>query len=88
MVTYSIDDTFCPCGEKWTRVESSLVFGDYYYCKGCDKIYTPTVEEKSKKWFEDNYVSDRRQVLINKANIVEARQKVTLKDLIKLGYLK
>ena len=87
MVTYDINDTYCPCGEKWTRVKASLKFGDYYYCEKCDKIFTPTVEEKTKEWFEENFVSDRRTELINLARIVEARAKVTNADLKKLGYL-
>lgn len=87
MVTYDIDDTYCPCGEKWVRVKSSLNFSDYYYCEKCDKIFTPTVEEKTKEWFEENFASDRRTELINLARIVEARAKVTTADLKKLGYL-
>ena len=87
MVTYDIDDTYCTCGEKWIRVKSSFKFGDYYYCEKCDKIFTPTVEEKTKEWFEENFISDMRTELINLARIVEARAKVTNADLNKLGYL-
>lgn len=87
MVTYNIDDRYCPCGEKWIRVKSSFIFGDYYYCEKCNKIFTPTVEEKTKEWFEENFVSDRRTELINFARIVKARAKVTNADLKKLGYL-
>lgn len=87
MVTYNIDDTYCPCGKKWIRVKSSLKFSDYYYCEKCDKIFTPTVEEKTQEWFDKNYISDRRTELIDLARMVEARSKVTNEDLKKLGYL-
>jgi hypothetical protein len=87
MVTYNIDDKYCHCGNKWIRVKSSLLFGDYYYCEKCDKIFTPTVEEKTKQWFDRNYNTDRRAELINLARITKARAMVTNADLKKLGYL-
>lgn len=63
------------------------MFSDYYYCEKCDKIFAPTVEEKTKEWFEENYITNRRTELINLARIVKARAKVTKSDLKKLGYL-
>ncbi len=87
MVKYDIDDTFCPHGHKWIRVKSSLLFGDYYYCEQCDKIYTPTVEVKTKGWFKREYLSERREELIKLAHTEEARKRVTNADLKKLGYL-
>lgn len=87
MVTYDINDTYCPCGKKWIRVESSLIFGDYYYCEKCDKIFTPTIEEKTKEWFEERFNTEKRTELINLARITKAREMVTNADLKKLGYL-
>jgi hypothetical protein len=87
MVTYNIDDRFCPCGNKWIFIPASLSFGDYYYCEKCDKIFVPTVEERTKEWFEKNYRTDRLCELKNLARIVEARAKVTKDDLKRLGYI-
>ena len=87
MVTYDIKDDYCSCGALWIRVESSILFGDYYYCNKCDKIYVQTVKEKTPEWFEEQYDSNRRQELIDRANLKNAKRKVTPADLRKLGYL-
>lgn len=87
MVTYDINDKYCPCGNSWIRVPSSTLFGDCYYCEKCDKIFQPTVKELTRDWFKENYVSDRFEQIKRLAKIVDARSKVTNNDLIKLGYL-
>lgn len=86
-VTYNIDDRFCECGHMWIRVNFSNLFSDYYYCEHCDKIFTPTVEEKTKEWFKENHLLERREQLIDYANTIRARAKVTNEDLKKLGYI-
>jgi len=86
-VTYSIDDRFCPKGHSWVRVNSSFIFSDCYYCEKCDKIYQPTVKEVSKKWFKNNFNSDRFEEIKQLALIIKAKEKVTKEDLQKLGYL-
>jgi len=88
MVSYNLDDTYCPCGEKWTFVPASLSFGDYYFCKKCDKIFRPTIEELTKDWFFETFKSYNKYDDLKKlASIVEARKKVTLDDLKRLGYI-
>lgn len=88
MVTYQIDDKYCPEGHKWTFCPSSLMFRDCYYCKNCDKVYGIRFLEITKKWFSEHYNSDRRSDIIHYAEMIDAREKVTNEDLIKLGYLK
>lgn len=87
MVTYDIDDKYCPQGHLWTRVPSSLIFGDCYYCEKCDEIYKPSVNIVSRDFFKENYVSDRFEQLKSFAKTIEARKKVSDADLKKLGYL-
>ena len=85
MVSYDIDDKYCPCGNSWIRVPNSTLFSDCYYCPHCDKIFQPTVKEVTKKWFSENFSSDRFQQIKNLALIVDARKKVSKEDLVKLG---
>lgn len=86
-VTYDLNDKYCPRGHNWIRVPSSLLFSDCYYCEACDKIFEPTVKEVTKKWFEKNFHSDRFNEIKDLAKLIEAKNKVTKADLIKLGYL-
>lgn len=88
MVTYDINDKYCPEGHSWLFLPSSLLFGDCYYCKSCDKIYRPSIEEVSKEWFKEHFVSDRFNQIKELSEVLEARKKVSTEDLIKLGYLK
>jgi len=87
-VTYHLDDTYCPKKHKWTFVSSSLLYSDCYYCPVCDKIWEPTVKEVPKKWFEENFSTDRFGDIKRLAERIEAMKKVTKDDLVKLGYLK
>jgi hypothetical protein len=88
MVTYNLDDRYCPEGHAWTFIPSNLLFSDCYYCKTCDKIYEPTVKEVTKEWFAEHFNSDRFNDIKQRAQFLEAKEKVNLSDLIRLGYLK
>ena len=88
MVQYSINDSYCPKGHEWTFIPASTSFRDCYYCKNCDKVYGIRFLEITKQWFTDNYNSDRRADIVRSSEIIEARKKVKLDDLIHLGYLK
>ncbi len=87
-VTYDIDDKFCPDGHKWIRVGSTLLYSDCYYCKQCDKIYEPSVKEVPKAYFKKTFSTDRFNGIKKLALMLEARDKVDVEDLVKLGYLK
>lgn len=86
-VTYDINDTYCPKGHKWIFVPSSLLFSDCYYCKACDKIYQPTVKEVTKKYFEENFNTDRFNDIKEFAEFIEAKEKIRREHLVKLGLL-
>jgi hypothetical protein len=80
-------DEFCPCGDKWTKVNATNHFSTYYYCQKCDKIFVPTFKEVKQQYFDKNYSSGKRQFLVDLAKFFDAKSKVTKEDLKKLGYL-
>jgi hypothetical protein len=46
------------------------------------------VREVTKKEFADNFISDRFNEIKKYAEVVRARKKITVDDLISLGYMK
>lgn len=87
-VTYNIGYTYCPNDHLLIFVPSSTLYSDCYYCKNCNKIYAPVLEEKTKAYFKEEYVTDRFNEIRNYALFLEGKEKVNRNDLIKLGYLK
>ena len=87
MVTYSINDELCPEKHHWTRIQETTLFTDCYYCEKCDKIYAPRIVEIPKSFFKKKFNSDRFSEIKRLAKIIEAKTRVCVQDLIKLGYL-
>ena len=83
----TLDDKFCPNGHEWQFVDGSLLYGPYYYCSICDKFWTPTVKEISREEINKDFLSDRAKEMEGYARTLAAKQRVTRKDLIKLGLL-
>jgi len=82
-----MNDDYCNCGERWTKVFNTTLYSDCYYCHACDKIYELQAVEVPKAKLEVMYSSDRFSDIRNLAKIIEAKKKVTPDDLVKLGYL-
>jgi len=80
-------DNYCPEGHSIIEVKESLLYSHYFYCKECNKIFVPTLIELNKSIIEKTYCSDRYNELIEHAKFLEAKSRVKLSDLKKLGYL-
>lgn len=80
-------DEYCPEGHCATSVEHTTLFSGCVFCKTCDKVYQYELREVPKKWFGENYNSDRFNQIKDYAAFLEAKKKVNNDDLIRLGYL-
>lgn len=78
---------YSPKGNELIEVFNTTLFKDCYYCPLEDKIFVEKLTEVRKKYFEDNFFTDRFEEIKQYALMLEAKKKVTKKDLIKLGYL-
>lgn len=74
---------YCECGEEIIYVGNYIIGPQYYYCSHCDKLFHIKLEE-----IKDGVNTNRKQEMKNLAMFYEAKNKVTKKDLIKIGLLK
>ena len=82
-----MNNEVCPKGHNVTRVFNTVLYADCYFCHECDKVYELTATEVTKEYFKKMFNSDRFNEIKQYAKIVDAKKRVTMDDLIKLGYL-
>lgn len=82
-------EKLCPKCKNYSLIENSdsIIFYKNYYCQGCDAIFVEGLKELSKKWFKENFSSDRFQEIRELSLYRLALQKVTKEHLEKLGLL-
>jgi hypothetical protein len=78
---------YSPKGNELIEVFNTTLFSDCYYCPIEDKIFVEKLTEVPRQHFKDNFYTDRFEEIKQYALMLEAKKKVTKKDLIKLGYL-
>ncbi|MCP3925022.1 MAG: hypothetical protein GY714_20790 [Desulfobacterales bacterium] len=78
---------YCPKGHDMTEVMKSTLYPKYFYCHHCKEIYVTALTKIVKDVMDREYCTDRYGELVRLAEIIKAKKRVKVKDLVKLGYL-
>ncbi len=83
-VQFQIDYSYCPKGHgDWVFIPSSILYPDIFWCKQCDCFYEPNVRAVKRGKVNESFNSDREKELIERANFIEWRSKLQIKDMPK-----
>ena len=80
MSIYRQESEYCHKGHPWIFIDASVLYGQYFYCKECDKLYRLHPVEITREEVNKGFNTERYNEMVSMAKLKEFKKSITKEE--------